>query len=54
MAEYRFGQPKTFKDVERCVVNAISKSTRLKINGQLVSLKVISHVSAILASVQCQ
>lgn len=29
------------------MVNAISKSTRLKVNGKLVFLKVISHVSAI-------
>ena len=30
MAEYRFRQPKSVEDEERCVLNAIPKSTRYK------------------------
>ena len=53
MAEYRLGQLKTFKDVERCVHDQRNFKV-YALNGQLLFLKVISHVSAILASVQCQ
>lgn len=30
MTEYRFRQPKTFEDEEKCVVNAVPKSTQYK------------------------
>jgi len=47
VAGHRFRQPKTVENEERCVVNAIPKSTRCK--NIFVFLKVICHVSAILS-----